>query len=57
METKHRGLGCFYLSENLNEDVDYVFQAPRNYEKEEVHDLHPLFPESDGSYCSKCDYS
>lgn len=56
METKHRGLGCFYLSENLNEDVDYVFQAPRNYEKE-VHDLHPLFPESDGSYCSKCDYS
>ncbi|ONK76526.1 uncharacterized protein A4U43_C03F29160 [Asparagus officinalis] len=50
VETENKTLGCFYLSENLNEDVDYVFGAPKDYEREEVHDLHPPFPESLGSY-------
>ncbi|XP_020258916.1 uncharacterized protein LOC109835349 isoform X3 [Asparagus officinalis] len=52
VETENKTLGCFYLSENLNEDVDYVFGAPKDYEREEVHDLHPPFPESLGSYHS-----
>lgn len=27
MEGKHGYIGCFYLSENLSEHTDYIFQA------------------------------
>lgn len=52
VETKHESLGCFYLSENLNEDVDYIFRAPDAYQRSDVHGMHSSHPEADGFYHS-----
>jgi hypothetical protein len=32
-------LGCFYLSESLDEDMDYIFRVPEAYQREGVNDF------------------
>ncbi|RLM69785.1 hypothetical protein C2845_PM17G12240 [Panicum miliaceum] len=39
VEAKLKTLGCFYLSESLDEDVDYIFRVPEAYQREEAHDF------------------
>ncbi|KAJ1276050.1 hypothetical protein BS78_05G184500 [Paspalum vaginatum] len=39
IEARHKRLGCFYLSESLDEDMDYIFRVPEAYQNEEVHDF------------------
>ncbi|KAJ0974079.1 hypothetical protein J5N97_016044 [Dioscorea zingiberensis] len=46
VEAKYKGVGCFYLSENLNETMDFVFQDPNGYQKVEEDDLLTALPES-----------
>ncbi|XP_019708885.3 uncharacterized protein [Elaeis guineensis] len=50
VETKFKRLGCFYLSENLNENMEYVFQAPKEYHKVEMPDLYHEVEEPVVSY-------
>ncbi|CAL9766648.1 unnamed protein product [Musa acuminata subsp. burmannicoides] len=52
VETEQRRLGCFYLSENLNEDMDYVFQGPKESQKGGEHGLYQSLLDSDMSYDS-----
>ncbi|XP_066340144.1 uncharacterized protein [Miscanthus floridulus] len=35
VEAKPKKLGCFYLSESLDEDMDYIFRVPEAYQREE----------------------
>lgn len=49
VETKHKSSGCFYLTENLNDDVDYVFQAPED-DKVDVHEFHSSYEDINNSY-------
>ncbi|WVZ50838.1 hypothetical protein U9M48_002054 [Paspalum notatum var. saurae] len=42
IEARHKRLGCFYLSESLDEDMDYIFRVPEAYQNEEVHDFSPI---------------
>ncbi|XP_039114783.1 uncharacterized protein LOC120250083 isoform X4 [Dioscorea cayenensis subsp. rotundata] len=44
---KYKRVGCFYLSENLNETMDFAFQGPKGYQKDEVQDLSTALPASD----------
>ncbi|XP_042412313.1 uncharacterized protein LOC122001564 isoform X2 [Zingiber officinale] len=37
VETEQRKLGCFYLSENLNEHTDYVFESPKVFQNRGDH--------------------
>ncbi|KAG2558471.1 hypothetical protein PVAP13_8NG268000 [Panicum virgatum] len=39
VEAKLKTLGCFYLSESLDEDVDYIFRVPEAYQREEAYDF------------------
>ncbi|XP_062197155.1 uncharacterized protein LOC133900076 isoform X2 [Phragmites australis] len=39
VEAKLKRLGCFYLSESLDEDMDYIFRVPEAYQRQEVHDF------------------
>ncbi|XP_038987853.1 uncharacterized protein LOC103718236 isoform X6 [Phoenix dactylifera] len=50
VETKFKRLGCFYLSENLNENMEYVFQAPKEYHEVEMPDLYNDLEEPVVSY-------
>ncbi|KAL5204664.1 hypothetical protein ABZP36_009535 [Zizania latifolia] len=54
VEAKIKRLGCFYLSESLDEDMDYIFRVPEAYQREGVNDFDPLFAEtvlfSDGNF-------
>ncbi|TVU25061.1 hypothetical protein EJB05_27537, partial [Eragrostis curvula] len=38
VESKFKKLGCFYLSESLDEDMDYIFRVPEAYQHQGVHD-------------------
>ncbi|KAJ4968954.1 hypothetical protein NE237_015655 [Protea cynaroides] len=40
--------GCFYLSENLNEHIDYEFRNLKNGQEENVYDLLQALPEALG---------
>ncbi|CAL4987178.1 unnamed protein product [Urochloa decumbens] len=42
VEAKFKTLGCFYLSESLDEDVDYIFRVPEAYQREETHDFNHM---------------
>ncbi|KAL6841604.1 hypothetical protein ACP4OV_028543 [Aristida adscensionis] len=46
VEAKHKRLGCFYLSESLDEDMDYIFRLPEAYQREEVHDFKHIPPDT-----------
>nr|CAB3490154.1 unnamed protein product [Digitaria exilis] len=39
VEAKLKRLGCFYLSESLDEDMDYIFRVPEAYQREETHEF------------------
>uniref|UniRef100_A0A0E0F736 protein-serine/threonine phosphatase n=1 Tax=Oryza meridionalis TaxID=40149 RepID=A0A0E0F736_9ORYZ len=39
VEAKMKRLGCFYLSESLDEDMDYIFRVPEAYQHEGVNDF------------------
>uniref|UniRef100_A0A0D9XTM4 protein-serine/threonine phosphatase n=1 Tax=Leersia perrieri TaxID=77586 RepID=A0A0D9XTM4_9ORYZ len=39
VEAKMKRLGCFYLSESLDEDMDYIFRIPEAYQREGVNDF------------------
>uniref|UniRef100_J3N989 protein-serine/threonine phosphatase n=1 Tax=Oryza brachyantha TaxID=4533 RepID=J3N989_ORYBR len=39
VEAKKKRLGCFYLSESLDEDMDYIFRIPEAYQRERVNDF------------------
>nr|CAD1822491.1 unnamed protein product [Ananas comosus var. bracteatus] len=45
VEAKCKRFGCFYLSENLNEDMDYIFRAPEVHHNDDIHDLNDTSPE------------
>ncbi|XP_078173046.1 kinase superfamily protein isoform X2 [Carex rostrata] len=38
IEAKNKGLGCFYLSESLDEYSDYIFRDPEDYNSVVIHD-------------------
>lgn len=38
VEAKNKGLGCFYLSESLDEYSDYIFRDPEDYNSVVIHD-------------------
>ncbi|KAJ3697501.1 hypothetical protein LUZ61_001206 [Rhynchospora tenuis] len=38
VEAKNRGLGCFYLSESLDEYTDYIFRDPEDYTSVVIHE-------------------
>lgn len=42
VEARLKRLGCFYLSENLNQETDYIFRAPDIYQTDDVHDFHHM---------------
>ncbi|KAL6654871.1 hypothetical protein ACP70R_008336 [Stipagrostis hirtigluma subsp. patula] len=46
VEAKHKRLGCFYLSESLDEDMDYIFMVPEAYQRQQVHDFKHIPPET-----------
>ncbi|KAG9451837.1 hypothetical protein H6P81_004741 [Aristolochia fimbriata] len=48
VEREFKKIGCFYLSENLNEDVDYIFKSLRDDKKNEVPVMQHMLPESLG---------
>ncbi|WOK99236.1 hypothetical protein Cni_G07948 [Canna indica] len=50
VETKHRTFGCFYLSENLNEKMDYVFQSPKESQNGGDHSLYQPLLDSEMPY-------
>ncbi|CAK9143758.1 unnamed protein product [Ilex paraguariensis] len=43
VEGKHSGFGCFYLSENLNENDDYSFWVQKD-DQENTYDMSPALP-------------
>ncbi|XP_020099781.1 uncharacterized protein LOC109718161 isoform X2 [Ananas comosus] len=45
VEAKCKRFGCFYLSENLNEDMDYIFRVPEVHHNDDIHDLNETSPE------------
>lgn len=46
VEAKRKRLGCFFLSESLDEDMDYIFRVPEAYQREGVHDFNHMPPET-----------
>ncbi|XP_022684859.1 uncharacterized protein LOC101768355 isoform X1 [Setaria italica] len=46
VEAKLKRLGCFYLSESLDEDMDYIFRVPEAYQREEVHEFNHIPPDA-----------
>lgn len=46
VEAKLKRLGCFFLSESLDEDMDYIFRVPEAYQREGVHDFNHMPPET-----------
>ncbi|PKA48805.1 Putative protein phosphatase 2C 76 [Apostasia shenzhenica] len=62
IEANNKRLGCFYLSENLNDDMDYVFQVPKHVSDNDFGNFDPTLQEphpsvgpldiySDQSFC------
>ncbi|XP_062143587.1 uncharacterized protein LOC133851268 isoform X3 [Alnus glutinosa] len=45
VEKKHDNFGCFHLSENLDEHMDYRLQARKDDQADYVHDLPQALPE------------
>ncbi|XP_058105319.1 uncharacterized protein LOC131248856 isoform X4 [Magnolia sinica] len=52
VEGPKKKIGCFYLSENLNENIDYVFHAQRDDMKNDVYDLPQALPNGLGHHHS-----
>ncbi|XP_057508078.1 probable protein phosphatase 2C 51 isoform X5 [Actinidia eriantha] len=50
VEKKHGTVGCFYLSENLNEDVDYTYWVQK-VDQQDMHDLLQALPEAPDFSC------
>ncbi|PSS14594.1 Protein like [Actinidia chinensis var. chinensis] len=50
VEKKHSPVGCFYLSENLNEDVDYTYWVQK-VDQQDMHDLLQALPEAPDFSC------
>ncbi|XP_010256233.2 PREDICTED: probable protein phosphatase 2C 51 [Nelumbo nucifera] len=48
VEGKHGRLGCFYLSENLNENMDYAFRIQKDDQKDDMYNLHQTLPQALG---------
>ncbi|KAK9282547.1 hypothetical protein L1049_005468 [Liquidambar formosana] len=46
VEGKHGSFSCFYLSENLNEDVDYTLRTQKDQQEDDVYDLRQALPEA-----------
>ncbi|XP_051181071.1 uncharacterized protein [Lolium perenne] len=42
VDVKHKRLGCFYLSESLDEDMDYIFRVPQDFEHEGVYNFNHM---------------
>uniref|UniRef100_A0A453SHL1 protein-serine/threonine phosphatase n=1 Tax=Aegilops tauschii subsp. strangulata TaxID=200361 RepID=A0A453SHL1_AEGTS len=42
VDAKLKRLGCFYLSESLDEDMDFIFRVPKDYQHEGVHDFNHM---------------
>ncbi|KAM3192607.1 hypothetical protein ACQJBY_069677 [Aegilops geniculata] len=42
VDAKLKRLGCFYLSESLDEDMDFIFRVPKDYQHEGVHDFNHI---------------
>ncbi|XP_072990373.1 uncharacterized protein [Typha latifolia] len=53
VEARLKRLGCFYLSENLNQETDYIFRAPDIYQTDDVHDFHHMSTGPTMSYHSE----
>ena len=51
-EKKHGTVGCFYLSENLDEDVDYTNWVQK-VDQQDMHDLLQALPEAPDFSCGK----
>ncbi|XP_052185941.1 uncharacterized protein LOC127797256 isoform X2 [Diospyros lotus] len=50
IEGKHGMAGCFYLSENLNEDVDYTFSV-KKVDQQDMFDQPQSIPEALNKHC------
>ncbi|KQJ88071.1 uncharacterized protein LOC100827416 isoform X2 [Brachypodium distachyon] len=42
VDAKLNSLGCFYLSESLDEDMDYIFRVPESYQHGGVRDFNHI---------------
>ncbi|KAA8543285.1 hypothetical protein F0562_021220 [Nyssa sinensis] len=50
VEGKHSSVGCFYLSENLDENVDYTFRV-KKFDQKDMYDLPQALPEAFDHRC------
>lgn len=53
VEGKHGSFWCFYLSENLNENRDYILRAQKDDEEGDMFNLPQALPEALGHHCGK----
>ncbi|XP_059593788.1 uncharacterized protein LOC100263200 isoform X1 [Vitis vinifera] len=51
VEGKHGSFWCFYLSENLNENRDYILRAQKDDEEGDMFNLPQALPEALGHHC------
>ncbi|PKU78654.1 Putative protein phosphatase 2C 76 [Dendrobium catenatum] len=52
IEARNKTFGCFYLSENLNNDMEYVFQSPKTVRESAFSDFDHTLLEPIESYSS-----
>ncbi|XP_020586036.1 uncharacterized protein LOC110028503 isoform X2 [Phalaenopsis equestris] len=52
IEARNTTFGCFYLSENLNNDMEYIFQFPKTDRESAFSELDHALPEPVDSYSS-----